>query len=75
MAELAEIKQKIADTEAKIKKAEDEGKSEAYLISLQTTLSEQTAVWKTLLASQGKFQLLSLLIAISNPLLSTFVFI
>eukprot|EP00428_Durinskia_dybowskii_P063362 CAMPEP_0170374778 /NCGR_PEP_ID=MMETSP0117_2-20130122/10797_1 /TAXON_ID=400756 /ORGANISM="Durinskia baltica, Strain CSIRO CS-38" /LENGTH=45 /DNA_ID= /DNA_START= /DNA_END= /DNA_ORIENTATION= len=45
MAELAEIKQKIADTEAKIKKAEDEGKSEAYLISLQTTLSEQTAVW------------------------------
>ena len=58
MAELAEIKQKIADTEAKIKKAEDEGKS------LQTTLSDQTAVWKTLLASQSKFQLLSLLIAI-----------
>jgi len=55
MSELADIKKDIAETKAKIKKAEDEGKSEAYLISLQTTLSEQQKKENILLASQGKF--------------------
>lgn len=63
MAELAEIKKEIAEAKAEIKNAKHEGRSEAYLISLQTTLAELLAVWKTLIAGQGKFQLLSLLIA------------
>lgn len=64
MSELAEIKRRITETEGRIKKAEDEGKSEEYLISLQTTLN-------ILLESQGEFQLLSLHIALSNSIPST----
>lgn len=57
MSELAKIKRKIAHTEAKIRKAEDEGKSETYLISLKTTLSEHLNTnYILLLANQGKLE-------------------
>jgi len=66
MSELADIKKDIAETKAKLKKAEDEGKSEMILM-YGNQLTEQTGVWKTLLVNQGKFLLLSVLIAQSNP--------
>lgn len=53
MSELDLIEGKIADTKAKIKKAEDEGMSEAYLTSLRTVLSEQTAVRQNILSMEN----------------------
>jgi hypothetical protein len=70
MSEIDQIKADIADTKRKLIKAEEDMKSEAYLICLQTTLSKQTGVWENLLAiQQGKFQLLSLHTAHSNRIL------
>lgn len=52
MSELTEIKMDISETKAKIKKAEDERRSEAYLTSLQGTLAEQQKKENLLLARQ-----------------------
>ncbi len=73
MTELAEIKRRITETEGRIKKGEDDGKSEAYIISLQTTLAELQKKENILLSSQGEFQLLYLQFALSNPIPSTFM--
>lgn len=70
MSELSEIKEDIKDTKAKLKKAEEDGDKDEVR-ELRALLTEQTAVWKNLIASQGKFQLLSLHIARSNPIPST----
>lgn len=73
MTELAEIRKDIADTKAELADAKKTGRSEAYLISLQNTLTEQQRKENLLLASQGEFQLLTLHIALSNPIPSTFM--
>eukprot|EP01031_Cornospumella_fuschlensis_P030347 gene30347-36668_t len=45
MSELDRFRDKIEATEAKLKKAEEDGRTEAYLISIQNTLAKQ---WETL---------------------------
>ena len=62
MSEIEQIKTKIADTEAKLKKAEDEGKESlilaysANLTSLNNLLAEQQKEKNILLSQQqGKF--------------------
>jgi len=72
MSELADIKKDIAETKAKLKKAEDEEKSELILM-YGNQLIEQQKEKNLILASQGKFLLLSLLFALSNPPFPTFV--
>jgi len=67
MADIEDIKRKIADTEADIADAKKTGDKDEVKV-LRALLTEQTSVWKNLLASQGKFQLLSPHIALSNPL-------
>ena len=86
MSELAEIKKDITDTKAeltdakrKLAKAEvdkDESailKWEARRDKLEALLTEQQKKENLLLANQGKFTLLSLIIAYSNPLYSIFL--
>jgi hypothetical protein len=68
MSELSEIKEDIKDTKAKLKKAEEVGDKDEVK-SLRALLASQNI----LLASQGKFQRLSLHIALSNPIPSTFM--
>jgi len=64
-ADIELTKADIELTKADIADAKKTGKSEAYLISLQNTLTKQIGVWENLLlASQGKFTLLSMLIAL-----------
>ena len=53
MTELDEIKKDIADTKAKLKKAEEDGASEAMLISLQNIWIEQQKEKNLLLAAAG----------------------
>ena len=53
MTELDEIKKDIADTKAELKKAKENGASEAMLISLQNTLTEQQKEKNLLLAGSG----------------------
>jgi len=72
-ADIEITKTDIEITKAELVDAKKTGKSEAYLISLQNTLTEQTALLKNLLINQGKFTLLSLLIALSYPLYLTFL--
>jgi len=72
MSELAEIKNDIQVTKtelAEAKKVEDFTRRDR----LEALLVEQQKKENILLASQGKFQLLSLLFAQSNPPFSTFV--
>eukprot|EP01032_Pedospumella_encystans_P032650 gene32650-36859_t len=52
MSELTEIKEDIKETKAKLKQAEDE-KDREMIILLNARLTEQTAVWKNLLAGQA----------------------
>jgi hypothetical protein len=73
MSKIDRIEADIELTKADIADAKKTGKSEAYLISLQNTLTKQTGVWENLLANQGKFTLLPLFIAYLNPLHPTFL--
>ena len=72
MSELSEIKEDIKDTKAKLKKAEEVGDKDEVK-ELRALLTKQTGVWENLLVIQGKFQFLSLHIALSNPVPSTFM--
>jgi len=70
-AELNDAKRELA--KAVLDQSEDVRDLRAYLISLQNTLTEQQREKNLLLASQGKFTLLSMLIDFSDPLHSTFL--
>jgi len=70
MADIEDIKRKIADTEADIADAKKADDKDAIKV-LRALLIEQQKEKNILLANQGKFQLLSLHFALSNPLLST----
>jgi hypothetical protein len=74
MSKIDRIEADIEITKAEIADAKRSEKSEAYLISLQNTLTKQTGVWEKLLAIQeGKFQLLSLHMSLSNLIPSSFI--
>jgi hypothetical protein len=72
MAELAEIRSKIADNEVRLNQAEDEKDREMILV-LNARLTELQKKKNILLASKGEFQLLSLHIALLNSIPSTFM--
>lgn len=65
--ELTEAKRKIAETEGKLKAAEDGG-NEAFILMYGNLLIELQKDKNFLIASQGKFHVLSLHIALSNPI-------
>ncbi|RYH00508.1 hypothetical protein EON65_49300 [archaeon] len=53
MSELDRIRAKIEATEAKLKKAEEDERTEAYLTSLQITLAKQQETLNLLLAQSA----------------------
>ena len=68
--ELADAKRKLADAEADGNKMEIQ-RCREDLRDVRALLIERTALWKNILASQGKLTILSLFIACLYPLHST----